>query len=58
MTEYEKGWQAAFKAIADYIEAEVCPVTAEMIRRMKDEKWRNLGNRKQADSKQEEKIEA
>ena len=40
MEDYDRGWQAAFKAIADYIEAEVCPVTAEMIRRMKDEKWR------------------
>lgn len=58
MTEYDKGWREAFDAMADYIDAEVCPVTAEMIRRMKDEKWRNLGNRKQADSKQEEKIEA
>ena len=40
MTEYEQGWKDAFKAIADYVEAEVCPVTAEMIRRMRDEKWR------------------
>lgn len=40
MEDYDRGWQAAFKAIADYIDAEVCPVTAEMIRRMKDEKWR------------------
>lgn len=40
MTEYEKGWQDAHKAIADYVEAEVCVVTAEMIRRMKNEKWR------------------
>lgn len=40
MTEYEKGWQDAHKAIADYVEAEVCIVTAEMIRRMKTEHWR------------------
>jgi hypothetical protein len=40
VTEYEKGWQDAHKAIADYVEAEVCVVTAEMIRRMKNEKWR------------------
>lgn len=40
MTDYEQGWQDAFKAIADYIESEMCVVTADMIRRMKDEKWR------------------
>ena len=39
---YEQGWNDAFKAISDYVEAEVCIVTAEMIRRMKDEAWRNL----------------
>lgn len=37
---YEQGWQDAFDVIADYVEEEVCIVTAEMIRRMKDEKWR------------------
>jgi hypothetical protein len=37
---YEKGWDDAFGIIADYVEAEICLVTAEMIRRMKDEKWR------------------
>jgi hypothetical protein len=42
MTEYEQGWKDAFKAIADYVEAEVCPVTAEMIRRIRDEKWRKM----------------
>ena len=42
MTEYEKGWQDAFEAIADYVEKEVCLVTAEMIRRMKTEKWRGM----------------
>lgn len=57
MTEYERGWREAFDAMADYIDAEVCPVTAEMIRRMKNEKWRNLENSKQANSKQEAKIE-
>lgn len=40
MTEYEKGWHDAHKAIADYVEAELCVVTAEMIRRMRTEKWR------------------
>ena len=40
MTEYEKGWLDAHNSIADYIEAELCAVTAEMIRRMKNEKWR------------------
>ena len=40
MTEYEKGWQDAHIAIADYVEAELCVVTAEMIRRMKTENWR------------------
>ena len=39
---YEKGWQDAFDAIADYVEKEVCLVTAEMIRRMKTEKWRDF----------------
>ena len=38
MTEYEKGWLDAHNSIADYIEAELCAVTAEMIRRMKNEK--------------------
>jgi hypothetical protein len=42
MTEYEKGWQDAFEAIADYVEKEVCLVTGQMIRRMKDEKWRDM----------------
>lgn len=40
MTDYEQGWQDAFDALAKYIEAEVCPVTGQMIRRMKDEGWR------------------
>lgn len=39
---YEKGWQDAFDALAKYIEAEVCPVTGQMIRRMKDEEWRGM----------------
>ncbi len=39
---YEQGWQDAFDAIADYVEKEVCLVTAEMIRRMKTEKWRDI----------------
>lgn len=42
MTEYEKGWNDAFEAIADYVEKEVCLVTSQMIRRMKDEKWRDM----------------
>ena len=37
---YDQGWQDAFDALAKYIEAEVCPITGQMIRRMKDEKWR------------------
>ena len=37
---YEKGWYDAFNIIADYVEKEVCLVTAEMIRRMKHETWR------------------
>lgn len=40
MTDYEQGWQDAFDALAKYIEAEVCPITGQMIRRMKDEGWR------------------
>jgi hypothetical protein len=43
MTDYEQGWSDAFDAIANYVEKEVCIITASMIRRMKDEKWRNLG---------------
>lgn len=39
-TDYDKGWQAAFDVIADYVEQEVCIVTAQMIRRMKEESWR------------------
>ena len=39
---YEQGWQDAFEALAKYIEAEVCPITGQMIRRMKDEKWRGM----------------
>lgn len=39
-TEYEHGWQDAYKVIADYVEKEVCLVTAEMIRRMQTELWR------------------
>lgn len=38
--EFQKGWDAAFDAISDYVEKEVCIITAKMIRRMKDEKWR------------------
>lgn len=38
--EYEQGWRAAFDAIADYVEEEVCIITASMIRRMKHEDWR------------------
>lgn len=40
MSEYERGWNAAFDAIADYVEEEVCIITASMIRRMKHEDWR------------------
>ena len=42
MTDYEKGWSDAFDAIATYVEAEICPVTGQMIRRMKNEDWRKL----------------
>lgn len=38
--DYQKGWLDAFDVIANYVEAEICIVTAEMIRRMKNEKWR------------------
>ena len=40
MTEYEKGWNDAFDTITKYVAAEVCLVTAEMIKRMKHETWR------------------
>ena len=38
--EYEQGWNAAFDAIANYVEEEVCIITGSMIRRMKHEDWR------------------
>lgn len=38
--DYKQGWDAAFDAIADYVEEEVCIITASMIRRMKHEDWR------------------
>ena len=55
MSDYEKGWQDAFDALAKYIEAEVCPVTGEMIRRMKDEKWRFQINEKSPNTSMEQK---
>lgn len=45
---FENGWQAAFDYLASYIEAEVCPVTGGMIRRMKSEKWRFMEQKKQS----------
>lgn len=45
---YEKGWDDAFDTIADYLDAEVCPVIAEMVRRMKTEDWRFPKTDKQA----------
>ena len=39
-SDYEKGFEDAFDVIADYVEEEVCIITASMIRRMKYEKWR------------------
>lgn len=39
-SEYEQGFKDAFDVIADYVEKEVCLVTAEMIRRIKTETWR------------------
>jgi len=51
MTEYEKGWHDAFDTIANYVEAEICLVTAEMIRRMKHETWRTgVANEKDSGS--------
>jgi hypothetical protein len=38
--EYKKGWDDAFRVISDYVEDEVCIITASMIRRMKYERWR------------------
>jgi len=38
--EYERGWMDAFDVIADYVEEEICIITASMIRRMKHEQWR------------------
>jgi hypothetical protein len=38
--DYKNGWHDAFDAIADYVEKEVCIITASMIRRMKHESWR------------------
>jgi hypothetical protein len=58
---YEQGWQDAFDALAKYIEAEVCPVTGQMIRRMKDEGWRYpvkavSGDAEKAQGEQEAEI--
>lgn len=62
MTDYKQGWQDAFDALAKYIEAEVCPITGQMIRRMKDEGWRYpsesvSGDGEQAQGDQEAVIE-
>lgn len=38
--EYERGWNDAFDALADYIEKELCSITGSMIRRMKYDTWR------------------
>jgi hypothetical protein len=61
MTDYEKGWRDAFDSLAKYIEAEVCPVTGQMIRRMKDEGWRYSvidvsGDGEEAQGEQETKV--
>ena len=58
---YEKGWYDAFGIIADYVEKEICPVTGQMIRRMKDEGWRHpaesvSGDGEQAQGEQETEI--
>ena len=51
MTEYEKGWNDAFDTITKYVAAEVCLVTAEMIKRMKHETWRTgVANEKASNS--------
>ena len=51
MTEYEKGWNDAFDTITKYVAAEVCLVTAEMIKRMKHETWRTgVSNEKASNS--------
>lgn len=59
---YEKGWNDAFGIIADYVEKEICPVTGQMIRRMKDEGWRYpvidvSGDGEQPDTEQKAEIE-
>lgn len=59
---YDQGWQDAFDALAKYIEAEVCPITGQMIRRMKDEGWRYpvidvSGDGEQPDSEQKAEVE-
>ena len=39
---YLNGWDDAFDAISNYVEAEICIITASMIRRMKHEEWRQM----------------
>jgi len=48
--DYERGWDAAFDLIADYVEEEICLITASMIRRMKYEKWRFEKQQKEEDN--------
>lgn len=52
--EYEKGWNDAFDAIADYIEKELCLITGSMIRRMKYDNWRFI----EEEEDEEEKNDA
>lgn len=56
MTEYEEGWNDAFDTITKYVAAEVCLVTAEMIKRMKHETWRTgVSNEKASNSTHNDK---
>jgi hypothetical protein len=61
LDEYKQGWYDAFSIIADYVEREICPVTGQMIRRMKDEGWRHpvkaaSGDAEKAQGEQEAEI--
>jgi len=61
LDDYKQGWYDAFGIIADYVEKEICPVTGQMIRRMKDEGWRYpvksvSGDGEQAQGEQETEV--
>ena len=51
--DYERGWDDAFDAIADYIERELCLITGSMIRRMKYDTWRFVEEGEEVEEKKD-----